>query len=117
MFLPNKSERYTASLRNFIHNSTLKNGITKNKLLILKKILIAESKIHYNPIPTNIDFLSQKILLKTQFFRLKNNEKFSFKTNLKGNFIICQKTFSYLLLAVCNNSQKIETTQCLSTDE
>ncbi|MBQ6825483.1 MAG: hypothetical protein IJP34_02345 [Clostridia bacterium] len=108
IFLPNKFERYTASIRSFIHKSALKNGISRKQILILKKILIAESFQSSEPLPTDISLFSYKILYYSYFFFLGNGKRFKFKINFNGNFLIPQKAFSFLLLSVCNESSDIE---------
>lgn len=108
IFLPNKFERYTASIRSFIHKSALKNGISKKQISILKKILIAETLQNPELLPTDINILSYKILYLSYFFYLGNGENFRFRINFNGTFLISQKAFSLLLLSVCNQSRNIE---------
>lgn len=108
IFLPNKFERYTASLRNFIHKSALEKEISTKQITILKKILIAEAYANQNLMPTNISSFSYKILLKSYFIGLEKNKNFKFIINLKGNFLICQKSYCLILLSLCKYSEYIE---------
>lgn len=109
IFLPNKFERYTSALRNYIHLSAIKQGITQRHLRLLSKIYAAEALFgRENVLPTDIKCLSENLLLAAQLYFLESGQVFHFKAKRTGNFLINPKLYTALLLSLCKKSTKAE---------
>lgn len=108
IYLPNKFERYTASLRNYLQKQSLKYGVTPKILENMRKIYIAEA-ILYNYIkePTDLLSLSSEILTAVYIKKCDKNLPFEFKIKIKGNFLISKKLYTSLILTLCQNAKKI----------
>lgn len=108
IYLPNKLERYTSTLRNYLQNRALKEGITPKILENMRKIYIAEALLFdsYEQ-PINISLLSSQILSAVYIKKTEKNIPFEFKVKLNGNFITNKKLYTALLLNICKDSQKV----------
>ena len=109
IFLPNKTERYTAALRIIIQHLSIKNGINTKYLKNLKKIYIAEAILNpdYEQ-PINIYDYIYKIFESIHIVKTEKTKPFFYKINVRGTFLIKEKLFSSLLLSLCEITDCIE---------
>ena len=108
IYLPNKFERYLASLRNYLQNRSLKYGITPHILENMRKIYTAEALLCGDFIePVDIGKLSSQILSAVYIKSIEKNLPFEFKIDCKGNVLINKKLYTALLLNLCKKAEKI----------
>ena len=108
IFLPNKFERYTAALRNYIHFAVLRNGLNDKKINMLRKISETEAIFFYNEnTPINIKDFSNTLFITAYTKLLKNDNSFDFFVFSDKTFLINAKLFEILLLNLCHTSKKI----------
>ena len=107
MFLPNKYERFTAALRNYLQNTMLAKGLDKKHLSRLKKIFEFESIFLSNEnFPCDINHYVTRLLIAAYSKQLENNMRLNFSVEIKNNYIMNFKSFMCLVLniiAVSNN--------------
>ena len=107
-FLPNKFIRYCASLRNYIHNSILKNGIKSHHLKKLKQINICEALVNQsNPKPCNLTGMLSNIFLAVKLIKNEKNTDFNYTIENEINCIINIKIFVLLVLNISSYSNTI----------
>ncbi len=104
IFLPNKLERYVASLRISVGKMIEKNGYTEKNYEMLKKIHRAEAMFLTIPYPCDIKILLSSVLLKAY---LKIGESFEFRVYVNQNYIINKKLLISLILSLCQKCKKI----------
>ncbi len=103
--LPNKFERYTAALRNYLQIKSIKSGFDKKYIKNLKKIYIAESILcPDDELPINMNIYLYKLLTAVHIAKTEKNIPFQFKLSISGTFILKTKIFTALLLTLINFS-------------
>ncbi len=109
IFLPNKYERYTSSLRNYIQKLYNINGSSQKLLLNFKKIYEFEALFLNNEkLPCDIKQLSSRILFASFTKQIDKNKNLEFSINTKENYILNIKVFSIILLRLARVSEKID---------
>ncbi|MBR4973095.1 MAG: hypothetical protein IKY45_01375 [Clostridia bacterium] len=105
--MPNKLERYTASLRNTVESLVIKNGITAKNRYMLMKIHRAEALYCDEVRPIDIYKFSNEILNWVFIKKTELAEKFIFSVEPFGNYIINIKAYLALLLSLSKKSSQI----------
>lgn len=109
IFLPNKSERFAAALRNNLHKNALKNGISPRHIKNMRKIIIFEAlKCQKDLFPLDITEHASKLLSLIYIRKLHNFEYFVFSIKAKGRYMLNPKLFSCFILSLAKTSEKIE---------
>lgn len=112
IILPNFFERYTASLRILTSLLILKNGLNIKYLKNLSKIYTAEAFFESDSKkPLELEKFCFNILCAVWIIKLRRQEKFEFKIDLKGIFLINPKLLTVLLLNLSKESKKIIITE------
>lgn len=112
IFLPNSNERYISALRNHLHNFILKNGLSYEKIKLLKIINIYEALFLEDLLtPINIRYFTETIIKGAKYILTLYD--IDIKINIFGNKqaeINIKAYRALLLLIICNltnNSLKI----------
>ena len=109
IFLPNKYERYTAALRNYIQRLALTKGITDELILKFRKIYEFETVfLYHDKLPCDLKLLCSKILISAYSKLLDKNVHLDFSINLTENYILNVRLFTVFLLKVLENSTEIK---------
>ncbi len=109
IYFPNKIERYLAVLRNTFHLRIIKNGMKRNYLQNLKKIYITEALLFTeNPQPIDLQSFCAEILTAVFLKKLILRQSFDFSVDLSGNYMVCKKLFTVVLLNIASNSQSVK---------
>lgn len=109
IFLPNKFEKYAAGLRNLFQKLIIKNGISEQYLKNLAKIYEAEAIfIKQQDFPFDLENYLHELLTAIYLKKLIKNQDFEFNINVFGNKIFDKKSFSALILKICQQTNDIE---------
>lgn len=109
IYLPNKSERYAAALRNRVQRLILNNGYTEKYREMLMKIYSFEAVNSASLTePCDIFIFINYLLHYISLKKIELNCKFSYSVKTSGNYLINQKALTALILTVCKYSDIIE---------
>ncbi len=101
--------RYTAALRLTITNFIIKNGITPKYTSNLKRIYNAESfYLQEEPLPYDLFKFLFNLLTAIYIVKKEKGLEFVFDINIRKNCLINLKPFTYLILNLCANADRIE---------
>ncbi len=108
MFLPNKTERFTAALRNYIQNLISKNGLSKKYIDRMKKIIIFEAvNSEKETVPCDVKLLANRLFIIIYSRLLDENKSLNFSVKISERYIINTKLFTILLIVLALNSKEI----------
>lgn len=108
IYLPNKFERYIASLRIYIQASIIKFGIKPKHIKQLKKIYIAEALVYSEfSIPVNLKYYLWNILTAVAFKKSQTYLPFNFDIKINKNYIVDIKPLTTLILSLASSTDKI----------
>ena len=109
MFLPNKTERYLAALRETTSRFINKNGIKPKYLKMLKIIYETEAVLtEQNEKPIDISAAVHSLFTAVYLKKAAKTQKFEFSVNADGNYILDKKIFTVILLKICSLTEFIE---------
>ncbi len=100
IFLPNNFQRYTAALRNFIHFSAIKKGVSRRHMCLLKKIYKVEALYNSGEIfPIDIYRFSISVLDAALVLSSKH-KNYCYNIDYTGSFLINKRLYTTLLLSL-----------------
>lgn len=103
LFMPKSFERYTASLRFYIHLSIARNGITDKHLEMLKKIHLAQSVYSANEMqPIDVISFSNALLGAAEIILLQKGKRLAVTSKGGGIFMINRHLLSAVILQLVN---------------
>ncbi|MBQ7010355.1 MAG: hypothetical protein IJN63_01490 [Clostridia bacterium] len=109
IFLPNFFDRYTASLRNTVQISAIKNGKNQKHYNNMKKILTAEATYGYNEtVPIDLGEYVSRLFTSLYILRAESEEYFEFRVNIRDKYMVDVKKMTVFLLTACKKCKKAE---------
>ena len=109
IFLTNKYTRFCCAMRNYLHKSVVKNGVSPKYIESMRKLLVFEAvNCKEEAVPTDIGEFLSKTLCAAYINKLKRGEEFSFQIKADGCFLLETKPYMCLLLSLCRNSRFVK---------
>ncbi len=109
IFLTNKYTRFCSAMRNHLHKSVVKKGVSSKYTESMRKVFVFEAvNCKEEAVPTDISEFLSKTLCAAYINKLKRGEEFSFKIKGEGCFLLETKPCMCLLLSLCRNSRFVK---------